>query len=146
VNIGVRPTAEDTGDVVVAGMGRFKVPTLRNIDLLGPYFHNGGQATLRQVVEFYNRGGDFPDHNTDSQIRPLGLTDAQKHSLVAFLLSLTDDRVRYEQAPFDHPELCLPAAADGTGESGNGVCIAAVGAKGSATPLGTFLGLDPYQK
>jgi len=77
VNIGVRPTAEDSGDVVVAGKGRFKVPTLRNVELLGPFYHNGGQATLRQVIDFYNRGGDFPDHDTDSQIRPLGSTESQ---------------------------------------------------------------------
>src|SRR5262249_30460561 len=39
--------------------GAFKVPSLRNVSLTAPYFHNGGQATIRQVVEFYNRGGDF---------------------------------------------------------------------------------------
>ncbi|HMF97274.1 MAG TPA: cytochrome c peroxidase [Vicinamibacterales bacterium] len=143
VNIGVRPTSEDTGDVVQTGQGRFKVPTLRNVELLGPYYHNGGQATLRQVIDFYNRGGDFPDGNTDSQIRPLGLSEAQKHSLVSFLLSLTDDRVRYQQAPFDHPALCLPGA---TGDGVAGSCLVAIGAAGSATPIGTFLGLDPYQK
>ncbi|HKB11444.1 MAG TPA: cytochrome c peroxidase [Vicinamibacterales bacterium] len=142
VNIGVRPTAEDTGDVVDAGKGRFKVPTLRNIELLGPYFHNGGQATLHQVVDFYNRGGDFPNQDTDSQIRPLGLSEEQKHSLVSFLLSLTDDRVRYQRAPFDHPGLCLPNA----GDNSNASCLPAVGAGGSAAPLGTFLNLDPYQR
>ncbi|MCX6976127.1 MAG: cytochrome C peroxidase, partial [Verrucomicrobia bacterium] len=43
--------------------GAFKVPNLRNLSLTAPYFHNGGQATIRQVVEFYNRGGDFRDQN-----------------------------------------------------------------------------------
>ncbi|HSV25715.1 MAG TPA: cytochrome c peroxidase [Xanthobacteraceae bacterium] len=38
--------------------GAFKVPILRNIGLTPPYFHNGGQATLHDVVNFYNRGGD----------------------------------------------------------------------------------------
>jgi len=146
VNIGVRPTEEDTGDVVVAGKGRFKVPTLRNIELLGPYYHNGGQATLRQVIDFYNRGGDFPDHETDSQIRPLGLSDAQKQSLVSFLLSLTDERVRFQRAPFDHPALCLPNADDSPSANAATNCLPAVGASGSPTPLGTFLGLDPYQQ
>lgn len=42
----------------VALDGAFKVPSLRNVALTPPYFHNGGQATLAQVVEFYNRGGD----------------------------------------------------------------------------------------
>jgi len=47
--------------------GAFKVPTLRNVGLNPPYFHNGGQATLRQVVEFYNRGGDRHGDGTVNQ-------------------------------------------------------------------------------
>ena len=43
--------------------GAFKVPGLRNVELTGPYFHNGGQATLGQVVEFYDRQADFADVN-----------------------------------------------------------------------------------
>ena len=43
--------------------GTFKVPSLRNLELTAPYFHNGGQRTIRHVVEFYNRGGDFREHN-----------------------------------------------------------------------------------
>ena len=42
----------------VAVDGSFKVPTLRNVELTGPYFHNGGYATLEQVVDFYSRGGN----------------------------------------------------------------------------------------
>jgi cytochrome c peroxidase len=38
--------------------GAFKTPGLRNVELTAPCFHNGGQLTLRQVVDFYNRGGD----------------------------------------------------------------------------------------
>jgi hypothetical protein len=65
-----------------AVMGSFKTPSLRNVALTGPYFHNGGQATLGQVVAFYNRGGDRVD--------------------------VLDNRVPCEQAPFDHPELRIP--------------------------------------
>jgi len=43
----------------VAVDGAFKTPGLRNVELTAPYFHNGGQLTLEQVVDFYNRGGDF---------------------------------------------------------------------------------------
>jgi hypothetical protein len=43
--------------------GSFKAPQLRNVELTGPYFHNGGKLTLRQVVDFYARGGDFPATN-----------------------------------------------------------------------------------
>src|SRR2546422_8026734 len=39
--------------------GAFKAPGLRNVELTGPYMHNGGMATLEQVVDFYSRGGDF---------------------------------------------------------------------------------------
>ena len=106
--------------------GSFKVPSLRNVELTGPYFHNGAYATLEQVVEFYNRGGNHRgpidnssgtsgfDHspqwgnnptNLDIDIQPLGLTVQEQKDLVAFLKGLTDDRVRCEKAPFDHPSL-----------------------------------------
>src|SRR5207245_9661267 len=91
--------------------GNFKVPGLRDIELTGPYFHNGGQATLRPVVDFYSRGGDFPDTNfndLDPDISPIDLSELEKADLVAFLLGLTDERVRWEKAPFDQQSLCLP--------------------------------------
>src|SRR5262249_27504201 len=47
----------------VAADGAFKVPSLRNVELTGPYFHNGGTASLMDVVQFYARGGDFHDQN-----------------------------------------------------------------------------------
>ena len=43
--------------------GAFKAPALRNVELTGPYFHTGSYLTLRQVVDFYMRGGDFPIMN-----------------------------------------------------------------------------------
>jgi hypothetical protein len=64
--------------------------------------------TLRDVVDFYDRGGDFHNGITDSSIRPLGLSESEKADLVQFMLELTDDRVRCERAPFDHPSLALP--------------------------------------
>ncbi len=91
--------------------GAFKTPGLRNIELTAPYFHNGGQLTLEQVVEFYNRGGDFHQENIDNldaDIQNLKLSAENKSDLVDFLKSLTDDRVRYDKAPFDHPQLCVP--------------------------------------
>lgn len=96
--------------------GAFKTPGLRNVELTGPYFHNGGAGTLRQVVEFYNRGGDFASQNIDNldpDIEPLGLTSAEMDGLVAFLQSMTDERVREEAAPFDHPQLFRPQGHPG---------------------------------
>jgi hypothetical protein len=47
--------------------GAFKAPPLRNVELTGPYFHTGSFLTLRQVVDFYFEGGDFPDTNKESR-------------------------------------------------------------------------------
>jgi hypothetical protein len=95
----------------VAVDGAFKTPTLRNVELTGPFFHTGGHLTLRQAIDFYNRGGDFNELNEHDRpliIRKLGLTEAEIDSLIDFLLSLTDERVRWEKAPFDRPELPVP--------------------------------------
>jgi cytochrome c peroxidase len=104
----------------VAVDGSFKTPGLRNIELTAPYFHNGGQFTLKQVVEFYNRGGDFHEQNIkdlDPDIEKLGLSEDEQNALVAFLKSLTDDRVRLEKAPFDHPQLFITNGHPGTTNS-----------------------------
>ncbi|MEQ1528074.1 MAG: cytochrome c peroxidase [Methylococcales bacterium] len=139
---------EATEDIVsefrrVAVDGAFKTPGLRNTELTGPYFHNGGMATLKQVVQFYNRGGNFCSFNDKDlapTIKPLGLTAEQEQQLVAFLMSLTDPRVRYEQYPFDHPELRVPAhGADTRGM----LRINATGRAGSYKAINPFLNLDP---
>ncbi|MGH6624479.1 MAG: cytochrome-c peroxidase, partial [Burkholderiaceae bacterium] len=92
--------------------GAFKVPTLRNLALTAPYFHNGGQATIRQAIEFYNRGGDFREHNAafiDFEVGKLNLTERQIDDLVEFLTTaITDPRVVRQSAPFDHPQLFVP--------------------------------------
>jgi cytochrome c peroxidase len=143
---GVRPIAEDAG----AGNGTFKSIGLRNIEFTGPYFHNGGQATLEQVIDFYRRAGDFTPVAND--LRPFSINDSQRASMVAFLKALTDDRVRFERAPFDHPELCVPvghAEKDGALVASGSAkfpgsaadiwrAIPAVGAGGNAVPLRTF--------
>lgn len=147
----------------IAVDGAFKTPTLRNVELTGPYMHNGGKSTLMQVVDFYNRGGDFALENkvnVPPDIAPLGLTQSQKDDLVAFLLALTDERVRFRKAPFDHPALCLPtghkqdAGGKLVAEVGNALqaadasyqCLPAVGAGGSATPLKPFMQLNPASR
>jgi cytochrome c peroxidase len=67
---------------------KYKTPTLRNIALTAPYMHDGSLATLREVVEFYDRGG-VPNEVLDPRIRPLDLSDAEIGQLVAYLESLT---------------------------------------------------------
>jgi cytochrome c peroxidase len=139
--------------------GAFKTPGLRNVEFTGPYFHNGGKSTLMQVVDFYNRGGDFGRENQpipDPTIKSLGLTEEQKQDLVAFLLALSDERVAHQKAPFDHPSICVPDGHEGdqnsvkADESGNALdvmkCLPEVGARGTKGRLSTFLNLDPLQR
>lgn len=98
----------------VANDGNFKVPGLRNVELTAPYFHNGGDMTLTDVVDFYTRGGNFPAANQASldpaiiQQVTLQNNPTNQAALVAFMKSMTDERVRNESAPFDHPELFIP--------------------------------------
>jgi cytochrome c peroxidase len=70
-------------------VGRFKTPTLRNIQLTAPYMHDGHMKSLEEVVRFYNSGG-AEHRNKDSRIRPLGLTEEEQVDLIAFLTTLTD--------------------------------------------------------
>jgi hypothetical protein len=99
----------------IARTAFFKTPQLRNVALTAPYFHNGGQLTLEQVVEFYNRGGDFnvvtelQIMDPDIEALGLGLTQQEKQDLVDFLRNaLTDPRTVKQSAPFDHPQLFTP--------------------------------------
>lgn len=98
----------------VAVDGAFKTPSLRNVELTGPYMHNGGMKSLTEIVEFYTRGADFFQENIRDlapgvqgipvlQNNPAGVA-----AVVEFLKHLTDERVRFQSAPFDHPELLLP--------------------------------------
>jgi cytochrome c peroxidase len=123
--------------------GSFKVPGLRNIELNGPYFHNGGKSTLFQVMEFYDDGGDFVNTERAPLIRPLGMTPAQIRDVIAFLLALTDERVRSQSAPFDHPQLFVPNGDNAPGTD-NLIEVPACGAAGGTTPLQRFLNLNPF--
>ncbi|MDA2926430.1 c-type cytochrome [Acidobacteria bacterium AH-259-G07] len=68
--------------------GKFKTPTLREVEKTAPYMHDGSLKTLQEVVESYNRGGG-PNSYLDSRVRPLNLTPQEKSDLVAFLKSLS---------------------------------------------------------
>jgi cytochrome c peroxidase len=116
-----------------AVQGAFKVPGLRNVELTAPYFHNGSAFTLDQVVEFYVRGGNFANPELAAAIAPIGKlrsSSADRGDLVAFLTALTDERVRSEAAPFDHPEIVLP-----DGDPANGGTTITLPATGGALPV-----------
>lgn len=104
--IGVRPATEDSGRFGVTGLpediGAFKTPGLRNVELRAPYMHDGSLATLEDVVDFYDRGGDFNAPHKHPLIVPLGLSPQQKADLVAFMKRpLTDPRIVAGIPPFD---------------------------------------------
>ena len=89
----------DSGRALVSGkkedIGKFKTPSLRNVSVTGPYMHNGMFTTLMQVIDFYNEPDKvIPNSiNRDSLLaKPLGLSQAEKSDLEAFLLSLTDEK------------------------------------------------------
>jgi cytochrome c peroxidase len=86
-----RGREEVTGNA--ADHGAFKTPSLRNVALTAPYMHDGSLATLEDVVEHYNKGGN-PNANLDPEIKPLHLTEQEKRDLVAFLRSLTSAEYR----------------------------------------------------
>jgi cytochrome c peroxidase len=68
----------------------FKTPGVRNVLVTGPYFHDGSQATLWDVVDHYNKGDGLKNPELDEDIQPLALTEQQIDDLVAFLASLTN--------------------------------------------------------
>jgi len=71
-----------------ADRGRFKTPTLRNVTRTAPYMHDGSEATLRDVMLLYNRGGNA-NPNLDAKMKPLGLSDDEIDAMVAFMHALT---------------------------------------------------------
>ncbi|MBX3471214.1 MAG: cytochrome C peroxidase [Planctomycetes bacterium] len=136
--------------------GAFKTPTLLNVELTAPYMHNGGMLTLEQTVEFYARGGDFHAANIadlDPDVDGIGKIRGKPQrigAVAAFMRALTDERVRDERAPFDHPSLVVPnglvgdeVAASATDEV---LLIPAVGRRGRADdgvpPIRLFLQED----
>lgn len=90
--------------------GAFKIPSLRNVELTGPYMHNGSMKSLEEIIDFYDRGGNFPNpEKIQTFVHPQHLSVEEKRDIKEFLLTLTDERVRWERAPFDHPALRVPA-------------------------------------
>jgi cytochrome c peroxidase len=90
-------------------LGRFRVPSLRNVAVTAPYMHDGSLATLQDVVDHYARGGRGHGAEADAAIdpvlRPLALDDGDKADLIAFLTALTDE------AFLRDPRLSPPAPA-----------------------------------
>ncbi|MFK7794190.1 MAG: cytochrome-c peroxidase [Gammaproteobacteria bacterium] len=71
---------------------KFRTPILRNVALTAPYMHDGAFTSLRQVVEFYNKGG-IPNELLSPLLSPLNLTEQEMDQLVSFMLALTGDNI-----------------------------------------------------
>jgi hypothetical protein len=130
-NIGVRPDEEDIGREAITGdpadKAKFKTPHIRNLALRAPFFHNGGAATIEELVDFYDRGGDFVGPNTDPLLIPLELTEQEKADLILFLeVATLDPRVANNEFPFTRPTLAseLPSKNTAFGiPSANGLGV-----------------------
>ncbi len=139
-------TARTNAGVAGAMRGAFKMPSLRNVEFTGPYFHTGSKSTLEQIVDFYTTAGDYPSGN----LRRWGPDAFERVAMPALMKAFTDDRVRFERAPFDHPELCVSTGHVEDQKSGvletpaprqlpdRWASVPAVGAKGNRVPLQTF--------
>lgn len=81
--------------------GAFKTPTLRNVALSAPYMHDGSQATLEEVMKWYNKGGHANAWLSD-KVKALNLTDQEQADVVAFMkegLSGTFPKIATDRLP-----------------------------------------------
>jgi len=107
-NIGLPSFAEENPDMgrysikpVGILKGAFKTPTLRDVELTAPYFHDGSAASLMAVVDHYVTGGvDSAHGRVDPNMKALELNESEKSDLVAFMEALTSP-----QKPVEFPSL-----------------------------------------
>lgn len=103
---------------LVKDMGKFRAPSLRNVEVTGPYMHDGSIATLEEVLDFYAAGGrniTSGPHAGDGRANPnkndfinqISLDAQERADIVAFLKSLTDREL------LSNPKLSDPFAATG---------------------------------
>ncbi len=101
-NNGVAVTDQDPGRERItfdsADRGTFRIPSLRAVARTAPYFHDGRHATLQAVVAHYDRGGDGTP-GQDARVGPLGLSEAERADLVAFLRTLDDQPAPVHRSP-----------------------------------------------
>jgi cytochrome c peroxidase len=121
-----RWAVEPVGNRNVASIGAFKTPTIRDVTRSGPYMHDGSEATLEEVVELYDRGGN-PNPYLSQDMKPLKLTAQEKADLVEFMKSLEGELI-----PVVLPK--LPPGPDGTAPDPKAALSVPVAAKAVALP------------
>ncbi len=113
---------KDPGLFAVTGnsedFGKFRAPSLRNIELTAPYLHNGSIKTLREVLEFYNKRDleperwgvtDYPETVNHDDLGDLGLTDEEITDLLGFLHGFTDHSLTKKKTTFPTPPKGTPS-------------------------------------
>ncbi|MBI3246013.1 MAG: cytochrome-c peroxidase [Deltaproteobacteria bacterium] len=106
--LALKPHVSELGRFLVTkeqkDLGAFKTSGLRNVELTAPYMHDGSEATLLAVIDFYDRGGENNPF-LDGGMRPLGLNDQQKSDLVELMKTFTSDDLKR----FDALKSLMPA-------------------------------------
>ena len=77
-------------------LGRFKVPSLRNIAVTAPYMHDGSMATLDEVIDHYGSGGKYDNPNKSRMVHQRSLTKDDRSDLIEFLKTLTDEEMLHD--------------------------------------------------
>lgn len=100
-NNGLKQMYADSGRMRLTGLESdravFKVPSLRNIEVTGPYLHDGSIATLMEVIDLYSSGGYAHANKSEHLSVAINLSEEEKLQLHAFLLSLTDPSFLYDE-------------------------------------------------
>jgi cytochrome c peroxidase len=90
-NTGIGPIEDEAGHFAVSKKpehrGAFKTPSLREVARTPPYMHDGSLATLADVIDYYDKGGN-PNPHLDADIHKLHLSAEEKKALAAFLNAL----------------------------------------------------------
>jgi len=106
IGVGMDKAEADLGRYDVTGedvdRGAFKTPTLRDIALSAPYFHDGSAETLEEVMEYYNSGGIANPH-LSTHMKQLHLTAREQTDVIEFMKTLTGEMSLATAAP-DLPE------------------------------------------
>ena len=107
VGIGMDQNHPDSGREGVtakrADLGRFKVPTLRELDARAPYMHDGSVKTLGEVLDLYAKGG-LPNPHLDTRLTPFYLDEQTKQDLLAFLNALKGEGWQKIERPTAFPQ------------------------------------------
>ncbi|MEO8148012.1 MAG: cytochrome c peroxidase [Bacteroidia bacterium] len=102
-NIGLKPDTalKDSGRAAITGLQsdymKFKVPSLRNVELTYPYMHDGRFKNLQLVMNHYAEGNFFTAHIDEIILRNVGLTEEEKSDIIVFLKTLTDKTFLYDR-------------------------------------------------